>query len=62
MASSISALDTFIQAGNREEVLIQLEELKTLMENDKELSRYIKNPSSVIDESYHIREAVTAYA
>ena len=62
MASSISALDTFIQAGNREEVLIQLEELKNMMENDKELARYIKNPSSVIDESYHIREAVTAYA
>ena len=62
MASSISALDTSIQAGNREEVLEQLEELKTLIESDRELSRYIKNPSSIIDESYHVREAVTAYA
>lgn len=62
MASSISALDTFIQAGNREEVLVKLEELKTLMENDREIARYIKNPSSIIDESYHVREAVTAYA
>lgn len=62
MASSISALDTSIQAGNSEEVLLKLEELKNLMENDRELARYIKNPESIIDESYHVREAVTAYA
>lgn len=60
--SSISALDSAIANHNSEEILEQLEELKAFIENDKELSRYIKNPSSVIEMSYHIREAVTAYA
>lgn len=62
MASSISALDTFIQTGKSEEVLIQLETLKDLIEDDKELSRYIKNPESIIGQSYYAREAITAYA
>lgn len=62
MASSISDLDKALVNGNKEEVLLQLEELKSMIENDKELSRYIKNPSSIITESYHIREAITTYA
>ena len=32
------------------------------MENDKDLSPYLKNPSSTITMAPHIREAVTAYA
>ena len=62
MTSSINALDSFITMKNNEETLAELEKLKTAIENDKELSRYIKNPESVIKQSYHIREAVTAYA
>ena len=42
MASSISALDTSISDGNKEEVLLQLEKLKDQIESDSELSRYIK--------------------
>lgn len=62
MATSINSLDQFIQTGNSEEVLLQLEELRTQIENDKELSRYIKNPDSVLEQPYHIREAITAYS
>lgn len=62
MSSSINALDTFIQNGNSEQVLAELEELKSLIENDKELSRYIKNPESIIEQSYHVRETMTAYS
>lgn len=62
MATSISALDTSLVDGNKEEVLLQLEKLKNDIENDSELSRYIKNPQSIIDQSYHVREAITAYA
>ena len=62
MTSSINALDTAIQSGNIEEVLLKLEELKDLIEQDKELSRHIKNPSSIIDKSYHVRETITAYS
>jgi hypothetical protein len=36
--------------------------LKDLIEEDKELSRYIKNPESIIGQSYYAREAITAYA
>jgi hypothetical protein len=39
-----------------------LEELKSLIENDKELSRYIKNPESIIEQTYHVRETMTAYS
>jgi hypothetical protein len=59
---SINHLDAFIKTGDNEEILVQLEELKDFIENDKELSKYVKNPGSVIRKSYHIREAVTAYA
>ena len=62
MQSCISALDGFVQDGNSEETLQQLEELKNAIENDKELYSYIKNPGSIIDKPYHIREAITAYA
>ena len=62
MASSISALDTSISDGNKEEVLLQLEKLKDQIESDAELSSYIKNPESIIDQPYHAREAITAYA
>jgi hypothetical protein len=33
-----------------------------LIEDDAELSRYIKNPSSMLEQPYHIREAMTAYS
>lgn len=62
MANSISALDTSITDGNKEEVLLQLEKLKDQIENDPELSSYIKNPESIINQPYHAREAITAYA
>ena len=62
MESNVSSLENMIQAGNTEEILVQLEELKTLIENDKDLFRYIKNPTSIIDQPYHIREAITAYS
>jgi hypothetical protein len=62
MQSSINALDGAIQCRNAEEMLLQLEELKDFMENDKDLSRYIKNPESVLGMSYNMREAVTAYS
>lgn len=63
MASSINALDTFIQNGNAEQVLQELEKLKENIENDSELSRYIKNPNvSIIEQTYHVREALTAYS
>jgi hypothetical protein len=44
MASSISQLDSFIQTGKNEEILVKLEELKSFIENDKDLARYVKNP------------------
>lgn len=62
MASAINALDSSIISGNIEEVLLQLDELRVLMESDKELARYIKNPSSALEQPYHIREAITAYS
>lgn len=62
MSSSIDSLESFLHAGTNVELLHQLEELKTLIENDKELARHIKNPSSMINQPYHIREAITAYA
>lgn len=62
MSTTINALDSHLATGNIEEVLLQLEELKTLLENDKELARHIKNPSSVLEQPYHIREAITAYS
>ena len=62
MATSVNALDQFITTGNNEEVLVQLEELRELIESDAELARYIKNPSSMLEQPYHIREAMTAYS
>lgn len=62
MASTITALDSGIRINNASEILLQLEELKDLFEQDKELSRYIKNPNSIIEQPYYIREAMTAYS
>ena len=44
------------------EILTQLEELRQLIENDRELSRYIKNPNSIINQPLHVRETMTVYA
>lgn len=60
--SCVNALDDNIQIGNSEEILMNLEELKNFIENDKFFSIYIKNPSSLINMNTHTRELVTAYS
>lgn len=62
MSTSINSLENYLHSGSNPEVLRQLEELRTLIESDKELARHIKNPTSIIDQPYHIREAITAYS
>ena len=62
MAQTIGALESGIRLGNVYEILTQLEELRQLIENDRELSRYIKNPNSIINQPLHVRETMTVYA
>ena len=48
--------------GDVNKILSDLEELKDLIESDRELSRYIKNPNSLISQPLHIRETMNVYA
>lgn len=62
MSSSINSLENYLNSHQQPEALRQLEELRNLIESDRELARHIKNPTSIIDQPPHIREAITAYS
>ena len=51
---SINHLDAFIKTGDNEEILVQLEELKDFIENDKELSKYVKVSTGVFGSDMEI--------
>lgn len=62
MAQTIGSLESGIRLGDVNKILSDLEELKDLIENDRELSRYIKNPNSLISQPLYIRETMNVYA
>lgn len=62
MTSSINALDQNIYADNKEQILLELENLAESMEEDPEIYKFIKNPKSIIDQPYATRELITAYS